>query len=302
MKKECSIVKDLLPLYQDNVVAKDTKAFVENHLKTCTECQKYLEDLQFKVEKNDVSEVGAFQKFAKKIHFKLFRNTFLGIFYFAILSFCVFYFAVNFPLKLKYNPEMEVGFYEHEGKNDYFLQIASPIPGQASGMEMEKNGITYLFVTWKSTLFEHFEDIKKSKMVDVPDVFSHVELNDKVRVYYTKENFEKIEKANDKEWKKILEKSHLMFNEETKKTKIDCTLNNENYSYTLEYYKLNNQIVDGEGGEEFPMEVQIKRSSIMYGESTSMWYKGGKASTIFKRTEEYMTSKGGTCTKIDLEE
>ncbi len=33
MKTECSIVKDLLPLYHDKVCSGDSKVFIEEHLK-----------------------------------------------------------------------------------------------------------------------------------------------------------------------------------------------------------------------------------------------------------------------------
>ena len=33
MKNECSFVRDVLPLYFENMVSEDTAAFVEEHLK-----------------------------------------------------------------------------------------------------------------------------------------------------------------------------------------------------------------------------------------------------------------------------
>ena len=46
MKKECNIVKDLLPLYLDDVCSNESKELVLNHLKNCDECQKELENLK----------------------------------------------------------------------------------------------------------------------------------------------------------------------------------------------------------------------------------------------------------------
>lgn len=41
MKKiSCNIIKDILPLYVDDVVSDDTKQMVEEHLKCCEECRK----------------------------------------------------------------------------------------------------------------------------------------------------------------------------------------------------------------------------------------------------------------------
>ena len=39
MKTECSIVKDLLPLYVENMVSKETAQFVLDHLNVCADCK-----------------------------------------------------------------------------------------------------------------------------------------------------------------------------------------------------------------------------------------------------------------------
>ena len=39
MKITCNVIKDLLPLYIDNVCSDDTKILVEEHLKECEACQ-----------------------------------------------------------------------------------------------------------------------------------------------------------------------------------------------------------------------------------------------------------------------
>lgn len=53
MKNECSIVRDILPLYLENMVSDETGAFVKEHLKGCSECTAELEALKAgpKVEK-----------------------------------------------------------------------------------------------------------------------------------------------------------------------------------------------------------------------------------------------------------
>ena len=39
MKNECSIVRDLLPLYAEGMLSEDSAAFVKEHLDTCAECR-----------------------------------------------------------------------------------------------------------------------------------------------------------------------------------------------------------------------------------------------------------------------
>lgn len=42
MRKNCDIVKDLIPLYIDNVASEESKNLVETHCDTCKECKKFL--------------------------------------------------------------------------------------------------------------------------------------------------------------------------------------------------------------------------------------------------------------------
>jgi hypothetical protein len=46
MKNECNIIRDILPLYIEDMVSADTSAFVEEHLETCAECRANLENLK----------------------------------------------------------------------------------------------------------------------------------------------------------------------------------------------------------------------------------------------------------------
>ena len=46
MKKECSVVQDLLPLYIENMVSEGTAVFVKEHLKNCSDCTAEFERLK----------------------------------------------------------------------------------------------------------------------------------------------------------------------------------------------------------------------------------------------------------------
>lgn len=72
--EECEIVKDLSSLHIDNMLSEKSKIFIERHLKSCTDCNKYYNDLtstflnETKNEKNnDTIEINHLKKFNKKI-------------------------------------------------------------------------------------------------------------------------------------------------------------------------------------------------------------------------------------------
>ena len=46
MKNECTIIRDILPLYIDKMVSEDTIAFVEEHLEKCAACRTELENMK----------------------------------------------------------------------------------------------------------------------------------------------------------------------------------------------------------------------------------------------------------------
>ena len=46
MKNECGIIKDLLPLYAENIAGPETVEFVEEHLKTCEACREEYERMK----------------------------------------------------------------------------------------------------------------------------------------------------------------------------------------------------------------------------------------------------------------
>ena len=78
MKNECKIVQDLLPNYIEKTTSEETNQFLENHIKTCSNCYKiYMdmkEELLIPYGLNDNKEVDYMKKLNKKIKsFKLWK-------------------------------------------------------------------------------------------------------------------------------------------------------------------------------------------------------------------------------------
>lgn len=46
MKVDCSIIKDLLPSYIENLISDETKQYIDDHIHECTECKQLLMDMQ----------------------------------------------------------------------------------------------------------------------------------------------------------------------------------------------------------------------------------------------------------------
>ena len=92
MKTECSIVRDLLPLYVEDMVSAETAQFVDDHLKTCSECGAELANLKegemmetHRTAQEDT--VKPFKKMMKKMNRQFYMLAYSLIIFFIFLGF-----------------------------------------------------------------------------------------------------------------------------------------------------------------------------------------------------------------------
>ena len=114
MKYECDIVKDLMPLYIDDLLSENSKKFIEDHINTCESCKKYYEKLSKEV-KIPVSKEARFSdlrpieylksNLSKKIIKKVLATV-------LVVGLCVGAFLFATLYKLPVDPQM-MEFYEN---------------------------------------------------------------------------------------------------------------------------------------------------------------------------------------------
>ena len=69
-KISCNIIRDLLPLYVDEVVSQDTRAMMVEHLEQCAECREKYENMKSTVVipvEDDIKLLEHFKNAWKKI-------------------------------------------------------------------------------------------------------------------------------------------------------------------------------------------------------------------------------------------
>lgn len=87
MRNECNIIRDLLPLYAENMVSPDTAAFVEEHLKGCEACQKEYEEIREPQKAREMSGTAPLLKLSRKLKAKRIQTIALtAIFVAALLT------------------------------------------------------------------------------------------------------------------------------------------------------------------------------------------------------------------------
>lgn len=105
MKKECSVVRDVLPLYLEHMVSEGTAAFVEEHLESCSDCAAELERLK-SGRQIDVAETpqrkydaNVILSVKKKIAKKIFKAVAAVCLVFAVLLCAVLlYTSISYPV------------------------------------------------------------------------------------------------------------------------------------------------------------------------------------------------------------
>ncbi len=83
MKVSCEIIKDLLPLYKDEICSDESKQIIEEHLLECTDCKRSLEqmniDISVKEKEKNLREADAIKNLSKKWNKKLMLEILKGI-------------------------------------------------------------------------------------------------------------------------------------------------------------------------------------------------------------------------------
>nr|WP_157885496.1 zf-HC2 domain-containing protein [Anaerococcus mediterraneensis] len=119
--KNCNIVKDLIPLYKEDLLSDESKIFVENHLKTCRDCENLLKD-QIKIENTEIKPLDFVEKKIKKEtrYFTLAVLALLG----SILIFIISY--LNTPRHIEY----EKGLYKvYRSDEIYTVEFNDKVSG-----------------------------------------------------------------------------------------------------------------------------------------------------------------------------
>lgn len=67
MNKNCGIIKDLLPLYADDVCTEESRKLVAEHIAECTECRSELEKMGKNIAVNPETDVKVMKRIKKRL-------------------------------------------------------------------------------------------------------------------------------------------------------------------------------------------------------------------------------------------
>lgn len=105
MKNECNIIRDLLPLYAENMVSPGTAEFVEEHLKSCELCRNEYESIKEPQPTPKISDSASLLKLSRKMKVKKIQTVALTVVF--VITLLVSAFAVlAAPIYLPYSEKL----------------------------------------------------------------------------------------------------------------------------------------------------------------------------------------------------
>ncbi len=91
MTTECSIVRDLLPLYVEGLVSEETSAYIEAHLAACPACNAERDALSVPAPAVEPppgeEEIAPLKKIRKRLNLRLHSVVYLALIFFALFGF-----------------------------------------------------------------------------------------------------------------------------------------------------------------------------------------------------------------------
>ncbi|MGF7142243.1 hypothetical protein HNQ56_000653 [Anaerotaenia torta] len=148
MKMTCDVIKDLLPLYVENISSNDTRILIEEHIISCESCKKELEKLY--TPKELPLDTNALP--LRKLQRTLFKRKYLTIFFSALLTVLVLIIAMGYITAPKYIPYSENPITITEDNRSVIVHFKAPgARYRISKSRAEDNsGYVYSISLWDS--------------------------------------------------------------------------------------------------------------------------------------------------------
>ena len=86
MKITCSVINDLLPLYAENMLSRDSDALVEEHLKHCSECKDALHEMKSFHDMPADKDGSALKKIKSRLRKKILFSMMLSFVFFIVAA------------------------------------------------------------------------------------------------------------------------------------------------------------------------------------------------------------------------
>lgn len=224
MKYPCNVIRDLLPLYVDEVCSAESRKMIEEHLKECSECKAYMESMSDHASKekkliqidpeDENRKASSLRNVKKEIRRRQFLTAVITVLVIVCVSFAVIGGLKKVHRIVEYDNNLSVSMVDGSlvGRlcgsryTDLKIKNVSVDNGGASS--------NYIFYRVSDTLWD---DISTSKNMMTEYVICPEEKSaDMVdRVYYYTGDFTGLENRNEAELQTVIQNAVLLW-EKTK--------------------------------------------------------------------------------------
>ena len=191
MRVSCEVIRDLLPLYAEDIASKDTRMLVEGHLESCPDCAKELEDM--KKQLGNVLPVDAYTKPIKKLRNTLFKKKLQTIILTVMLTLTIAAVIIANLTAPDYIPySRDVMDITEKSDGTILVEFREDVTGyDLKHFETEdKSGYEYYITTWNSYWSRNIIKNTVQNMVLNPDgekvsavYYYHTDGSDSVLIY-----------------------------------------------------------------------------------------------------------------------
>lgn len=149
MRITCNVIRDILPLYAENMVSEDTRKIVEEHINNCDKCKKELEDMKTSIDLPIDTDMTPLKKIKASIRKKKLQ----AVIFTAMLTIAIITAVIGFLTVPRFIPYHEglISFMEKD--NGMIIVVFND---EVTGYDISSypsetdDGLVYHITTWDS--------------------------------------------------------------------------------------------------------------------------------------------------------
>ncbi|GAA0294932.1 hypothetical protein GGQ92_000703 [Gracilibacillus halotolerans] len=211
----CNIIQDVLPLYVDDIVSKETKEMVDAHVIECETCRKELDMMKEKLFLPIENKSPQLQKISKQWRKKKSIVSLISVIGTAVVLIGIFSYLIYFETVIPYDEDLiQIERYGDELTTHYFgesyatFHSTHPFSLEVKG---EKKNIIFIYYT-KTIVDSPTRNIFNTENHQVEDEYISVlpESEKTDAVYYVDYDNKKVT-SGEESWESILERAVLIW-------------------------------------------------------------------------------------------
>ncbi len=218
MNHPCNLIKDLLPLYHDDVCSSESREIVQQHLSECADCKSYYEELCIEEEvpvipnqaDREQQKAASFQALRKKLVKKQILSIALAVLLLAAATFSMIGFLKHSGRIVEYQDNLSVSMVDNSLIGRLMGSRIERVKIKNVDIAMDGREYTYLFFCVSDTKWDAF--------ITKADVFSEFTLSpaqkgaDRIdAVYYYTGDYSGIDSMDSEELQHVIADSVLLW-------------------------------------------------------------------------------------------